>query len=114
QQVYDANGKPLDGVYLDRNGDGKIDVNDRYYYKSTQPDAIIGFNTKFSHNNWDIGLSARAVLGNYVYNNAASNSSIQSLTTNNYLQNTYSTAADYRFSSPQYFSDLFVENASFF
>lgn len=113
QQVYDTNGKPVDGAYVDRNADGKIDVNDRYYYKSTQPDAIIGFNTKFSHNNWDIGLSARAVLGNYVYNNAASNSSIQSLTTNNYLQNVYSTTADYRFSSPQYFSDIFVENASF-
>ncbi|MBU8882972.1 SusC/RagA family TonB-linked outer membrane protein [Kaistella sp. DKR-2] len=114
QQVYDNTGKPLDGVYVDRNGDGKINASDKYYYKSTQPDAILGFNTKFTHKNWDAGLSARAVIGNYVYNNAASNSSLQSASTNEYLQNVYQTAVVNNFATPQYFSDLFVENASFF
>ncbi|WP_306621220.1 SusC/RagA family TonB-linked outer membrane protein [Chryseobacterium ginsenosidimutans] len=113
QQVYDNNGKPLDGVYVDRNGDGKIDTSDKYYYKSTTPDAILGFSTKVSYNAWDIGLSARAILGNYVYNNASSNSSLQSASTNEYLQNVYSTAPVYQFEVPQYFSDLHVENASF-
>ncbi|WP_379969538.1 SusC/RagA family TonB-linked outer membrane protein [Epilithonimonas sp. UC225_85] len=113
QQVYGSNGKPLDGVYVDRNGDGIVNASDRYYYQSTQPDAILGFNTKLNYKNWDFGLSARAIIGNYVYNNAASNSSVQSLTTNSYLQNIYSSAAEYRFSAPQYFSDIFVENASF-
>ncbi|SIQ54526.1 iron complex outermembrane recepter protein [Chryseobacterium sp. RU37D] len=114
QQVYDNNGKPVDGAYVDRNGDGVINTNDKYYYKSPQPDAILGFNTKLNYKNWDFGLSARASIGNYVYNNAASNSSVQSLTTNGYLQNVYSSAADYKFSTPQYWSDIFVENASFF
>ena len=113
QQVYDNNGKPLDGVYVDRNGDGKIDTSDKYYYKSTTPDALLGFSTKLSVRNWDFGLSARAVLGNYVYNNAASNSSLQSASTNEYLQNVYSTAPVYQFAVPQYFSDIYVENASF-
>lgn len=114
QQVYDNAGKPLDGVYVDRNGDGQINNSDKYYYKSTQPDAILGFNTKFTHKNWDAGLSARAVIGNYVYNNAASNSSLQSAATNEYLQNVYHTAVDNQFATPKYFSDIFVENASFF
>jgi iron complex outermembrane receptor protein len=114
QQVYDNAGKPLDGVFVDRNGDGKINASDKYYYKSTQPDAILGFNTKFTHRNWDAGLSARAVIGNYVYNNAASNSSLQSGSTNEYLQNVYNTAPINGFATPQYFSDIFVENASFF
>ncbi|SEF60719.1 iron complex outermembrane recepter protein [Halpernia humi] len=114
QQVYDANGKPLDGVYVDRNGDGNITAADKYFYKSTTPDAILGFNTKVSYKNWDLSMSGRAVLGNYVYNNAASNSSIQSATTNDFLQNVYSSAVNYRFQSPQYFSDIFIENASFF
>ncbi len=114
QQVYGSDGKPLDGVYVDRNGDGKINADDMYYYKSNQPDVTLGFNTKFSYKNWDASLSARAVIGNYVYNNAASNSSLQSSATNNYLQNVYYTAAEYRFSTPQLFSDIFVENASFF
>ena len=34
QQVYDASGKPVEGVYVDRNGDGKITVDDYYHYKS--------------------------------------------------------------------------------
>ncbi|WP_027378440.1 SusC/RagA family TonB-linked outer membrane protein [Chryseobacterium daeguense] len=113
QQVYDGNGKPVDGVYVDRNNDGIINTLDKYYYKSTTPDAILGFSTKLSVKDWDFGLSARAVLGNYVYNNAASNSSLQSASTNEYLQNVYSTAAVYQFQVPQYFSDLYIENASF-
>ena len=42
QQVYDNSGKPMDGVFVDRNGDGVITAADKYYYKSTQPDAILG------------------------------------------------------------------------
>ncbi len=114
QQMYNNAGKPLDGVFVDRNGDGKVTASDKYYYKSTQPDAILGFNTKFNYKNWDAGLSARAVIGNYVYNNAASNSSLQSAATNEYLQNVYSTAVNNQFATPQYFSDIFIENASFF
>lgn len=113
QQAYDANGKPLNGEYVDRNGDGKISTADKYYYKSTTPDAILGFSTKVSYKEWSFGLSARAVLGNYVYNNAASNSSLQSASTNEYLQNVYATAPVYQFSVPQYFSDIYIENASF-
>lgn len=113
QQVYDSNGKPVDGAFVDRNGDGMISTKDMYYYKSTTPDAILGFSTKVSHKNWDFALSARAVLGNYVYNNAASNSSLQSVSTNEYLQNVFATAPQYQFSVPQYKSDIYVENASF-
>ncbi|HCA06394.1 SusC/RagA family TonB-linked outer membrane protein [Chryseobacterium sp.] len=113
QQVYDTGGKPVDGAYVDRNGDGVINTKDMYYYKSTTPDAILGFSTKVSHKNWDFALSARAVLGNYVYNNMASNSSLQSASTNEYLQNVFSTAPEYKFSVPQYKSDIYVENASF-
>lgn len=113
QQIYDTNGKPVDGAFVDRNGDGVISTKDMYYYKSTTPDAILGFSTKVSHKNWDFALSARAVLGNYVYNNAASNSSIQSASTNEYLQNVFATAPQYQFSIPQYKSDIYVENASF-
>ena len=59
-------------------------------------------------------MSGRAVLGNYVYNNAASNSSINSALTNEYLQNVYSTAKTYAFKGNELFSDIYVENASFF
>ncbi|WP_374459614.1 SusC/RagA family TonB-linked outer membrane protein [Chryseobacterium taeanense] len=113
QQVYDASGKPIEGVYVDRNGDGIINDNDRYFYKSVNPDVSLGFNTKLNYKKWDFALSMRAVLGNYVYNNSASNSSVQSLASNEYLQNINSLSADYNFTAPQLYSDIFVENASF-
>ncbi|WP_313504286.1 SusC/RagA family TonB-linked outer membrane protein [Kaistella carnis] len=113
QQVYDASGKPLDGVYVDRNGDGNTTTADKYLYKSTTPDATFGFSTRFAYKNWDLSTSLRAVLGNYVYNNFASQSNVQSISTNDYLQNISSTAASYGFTTPQLWSDAFVEDASF-
>ncbi|WHF51691.1 SusC/RagA family TonB-linked outer membrane protein [Chryseobacterium gotjawalense] len=114
QQAYDSNGKPLEGVYVDRNGDGKISADgDKYFYKSTTPDATFGFSTKFKFKNWDLSTSLRAVVGNYVYNNFDSQSNVQSIATNEYLQNISSTTANYGFGTPQYWSDAFVEDASF-
>lgn len=113
QQAYDSNGKPLEGVYVDRNGDGKIDIADKYYYKSTNPDAVLGFSTRLTAGKWDFSTSLRAVIGNYVYNNFASQSNVQSVTTNSFMQNIASVTADYGFKTPQYWSDIFVENASF-
>lgn len=34
QQVYDENGQPRYGEFVDRNADGVIDYRDRYFYKS--------------------------------------------------------------------------------
>jgi hypothetical protein len=31
QQAYDTNGKPIDGVYVDRNNDGIINSSDKYF-----------------------------------------------------------------------------------
>ncbi|AYO57272.1 SusC/RagA family protein [Chryseobacterium sp. 6424] len=113
QQVYDNAGKPLEGVYVDRNGDGIITEDDKYLYKSTTPDATFGFSTKFAYKNWDFSTSLRAVIGNYVYNNFASQSNVQSIATNDYLMNISSVAASYGFKNVQYWSDIFVEDASF-
>ena len=113
QQIYDTNGKPIEGAYVDRNGDGKIDVSDKYLYKSTTPDATFGFSTKLRYKNWDLSTSLRAVLGNYVYNNFASQSNVESIATNDFMNNLSSVAANYGFKNVQYWSDIFVENASF-
>lgn len=114
QQVYDTNGNPLDGVYVDRNGDGQITPKgDKYFYKSTTPDATFGFTTNLKYKNWDFSTALRAVIGNYVYNNFASQSNVQSIATNEYLQNIASITANYGFQTPQYWSDAFIEDASF-
>lgn len=113
KQLYDNSGKPISGAYADINGDGTINDSDKYFYKSSTPDALFGFSTKLSVGNWDLSTSLRAVIGNYVYNNAASNSSLASLRTNGYLQNIYRTAAEYKFPQLQLWSDAYVEDASF-
>lgn len=113
QQLYDTNGKPINGAYVDRNNDGVFNESDKYFFHSPNPDAIFGFSTKFTYGNWDLGMSMRAVLGNYVYNNAAANSSIQDIATNGFLKNGEASVLNYQFSSPQYFSDIFIEDASF-
>lgn len=113
QQLYDASGKPLEGVYADRNGDGKIDKDDKYFYKSTTPDATFGFSTKFKYKNWDLSTSLRAVLGNYVYNNFAAQANVQSIQTNDFMQNIPSVSANYGFKTPQVWSDIYIEDASF-
>lgn len=113
QQVYDSNGKALEGVYVDRNADGKIDDSDKYFYKSPNPSAILGFSTKISYKKWDFGTTLRAILGNYVYNNSASNSSIANIQNNNFLSNTNVSVLNTQFATTQLFSDMFVENASF-
>jgi len=34
EQVYGTDGKPLEGVYVDRNGDGIVNSKDMYHYKN--------------------------------------------------------------------------------
>lgn len=45
-QLYDEKtGKPVEGAYLDVNGDGQINSSDLYRYHSPAPDYILGFST---------------------------------------------------------------------
>ena len=45
QQVYDANGKPIEGVYVDRNKDGSITNADKYRFKKPTADYTAGLTT---------------------------------------------------------------------
>ncbi len=116
EQVYDENGRPLEGVYVDRSGDGSIGEADRYRHKSPSPDYTFGISSRFEHKNWDASFSARASLGNYVYNNVASdNGSFSEMyNTTGFLTNATESLAETGFVSPRYISDHYVENASFF
>ncbi len=76
QQVYDQAGKPIDGVFVDRNTDGVFNEKDLYRYKSPDPKVFLGLNSTVSYKKWDAGFSARANFGNYAYNNVFSNTGI--------------------------------------
>ena len=118
QQVYDKNGKPLEGVVVDRNGDGVISEADRYLYKSVMAPVTMGFSTRVEWKNFDLGFSLRASLGNYVYNNFEQGQRLKTTSAvwcqDSYLANrSVSSLGWLSDSNTSKLSDYFVQNASF-
>ncbi len=115
KQIYDTNGNPIEGAYVDLNGDGKITTADKYCFHKAAPDWTFGMNTQLSWRNWTLSASAHANVGNYVYNNVMSNGDLLTdLSTNGFVNNRYATAEQHNFANfPQYWSDMYVTDASF-
>ncbi len=114
EQVYDEDGKPIDGLYADRNGDGQITGDDRYQYKKPAPDWYMGLNSKLIYKDFDFSFSARASIGNYVYNNVYSQYGFSSnIYVNGFLSNVVEDALESNFTEARYLSDYYVKNASF-
>jgi len=42
KQIYDHKGRPIEGSYADLNGDGRINNDDRYFYKDPYADVLMG------------------------------------------------------------------------
>ena len=117
EQVYDADGKPIEGLFVDRNGDGEITDDDRYHYKDPNPDFIIGLNTMYNWKNLDFAFSGRLYLGNYVYNNVESENAVYERLyrpEGPYLSNISEEVTRTEFNSPQYLSDYYIQDGSFF
>ena len=112
RQVYGADGKPLEGVYVDADKDNTISSADRYRYKSARPDYLLGGGANVTYRGASLAFTMRANLGNYVYNNLRSNS-FYDASTNGLVFNRNREILTSGFSSAQYFSDYFIENASF-
>ncbi|MBO4917913.1 MAG: TonB-dependent receptor [Bacteroidales bacterium] len=114
QQVYDTEGRPISGVYVDRNNDGQINADDKYLGHNANPDFTFGFNTSFSYKNFTAALSGHASIGNWVYNNVASDTEmLADLWTNSFVSNRVSSATRSMFSQAQYLSDYYLQDGSF-
>lgn len=120
QQVYDENGKPIEGLYVDRDGNGTIDDGDRYYYKSPAAPVFMGLTSKFLYKNWDLSIALRAAFDNYVfYDFLSSKASVSQsgLYYNSAFRNTSAEAVALGFTGTTvnkfYCSDYFVRNASY-
>ena len=120
QQVYDSDGKPIQNALVDRDGDGSITDADRYISgKSPNAKFFYGLNLKLSYRNWDFGFNGHGSAGNWLFNDFASANSTSYLDVNSgnlpnfaqYVKKTGFTAAN---SGEQWYSDMFLENASFF
>ena len=117
QQVYDTNGTPIEGVYVDRNGDNIINDDDRYIKEDPFADIIMGLTNSVRYKDWDFSFTARASIGNYAYNNLASNAVFNAAASiNNILNNIHS---DYLstgfidFTENSLLSDHYIQEASF-
>jgi len=69
EQVYDADGAIVEGVYVDRNNDGIVNSEDKYRFESPSADFTFGFTNRLEVGKFDLSFAGRASLGNYVYNN---------------------------------------------
>ncbi len=117
QQVYDSNGKPLEGVYVDRNGDGVVNNKDRYFFHDPMADIQMGLASTLNYGNFDMSISFRSNVGNYMYDNVASARSIPAdINTLPFLTNLHTDYFNSGFqthSETNLLSDYYVNDASF-
>ncbi len=115
QQAYDENGKAIEGAVVDRNADGIISDEDRYFYKQSLAPITMGLSSRLEYKNWDFGFNMRASLNNYVYDAVlASRSPLNELYYGGYMQNTLNSANELDWRTNNWCqSDYFVRNASF-
>lgn len=121
EQVYDTDGTPIYGAYVDRNGDNEITNADRYN-KAMVPNWTFGFGFNFNYKNWDLSSSFRGQLGGQVYNAAIVKQGFvdRALPINNNnlsnVLNFYSDTADASLINVNQeipFSDYFLNDATF-
>ncbi|MFA5229730.1 MAG: TonB-dependent receptor, partial [Candidatus Paceibacterota bacterium] len=53
EQVYNDEGNPIEGVFVDQNADGVINEKDLIVYKNAAPDFFMGLSSQLSYKNWD-------------------------------------------------------------
>ena len=120
QQIYDSEGNPVQNALVDRDGDGQITDNDRYISgKSPNAKFYYGLNVKLTYRNWDFGFNGHGSAGNWLFNDFASANSTSNLDVNagnlpNFAQYVKTTGFTGANSGEQWYSDMFLENASFF
>jgi iron complex outermembrane receptor protein len=119
QQVYAENGKPIEGMFVDRNGDGTISDADRYFYKSPDAPYLAGLSSRVQYKNWDLGFGLRASFNNYVFwdkGAGVQNTEKRFDSSFNYLQNTIPMILENMWTTYDNkccLSDYYVRNASF-
>ena len=111
--------QPGDFKFVDQNGDGVIDIEDRVDLGNPLPVATMGLNISFDYKNWDFSTYAFASLGNEIVRNYERNQQLVNKP-NTYLDRW--TGPGTSNSSPRVttgatsntsFSDFYVEDGSF-
>ncbi|KAF2327120.1 MAG: TonB-dependent receptor [Flavobacterium nitrogenifigens] len=122
EQLYDANKRPIQGAYADRNGDGVITDADRYKYHKPTADYTFGLYSTLNYKKFDFTMNWRASLGNYIFDNVSSDkgylqaglrrdSDLANITTDYY--NTGFTTESNSNGTQRNYSNYYVKDASF-
>jgi iron complex outermembrane receptor protein len=121
QQVWGADGKPMQNVLVDQDGNGILTEADRYLSgKKPAPDVYFGINSRLNWRNWDFGFNGHGSFGNWVFNQFYSGNATPTgdYLTQGFLVNVANTVKKSGFTQKnengQLASDMFLENASFF
>ena len=121
QQAYDAEGKPIQNAFVDRDGDGMITDGDRYLTgKSPLPSFFYGLRVKYNYKNWDFGFNAHGSAGNWAFwnyhqnNSTVANDWINYSHLYNYRKIVNRTGWTNTNMIAQSYSDYFLHDASFF
>ncbi|MFW5708247.1 MAG: SusC/RagA family TonB-linked outer membrane protein [Bacteroidota bacterium] len=117
QSIYNNEGYPQPNMYVDQNQDGMITQDDFIRYQTPYPDYSVGIASQLQWHNWNVEFSGRFLSGNYVYNNTSSffgNYSNLYRPEGPYLGNIASEALDLNLEYQEFFSDYFVQDATFF
>ncbi len=118
RQLYDENGALLERQYEDTNEDGVVNDDDKYRFEKPVADYIFGITSNFTIGKFDWSFAGRGNIGNFVYNNVATDMGFitRLFHPTLYLQNIHQSAVDtgIRNQAGATFSDHFVTDASFF
>ena len=123
RQFY-QNGKPVSNKYYYVNGDSTFsglpnapdvcDSRGQRPYHSPEPTWNLGYTSNFTFRNFDASFTLRAYLGNYVYNNVASNNgTYQNVSNGGSPTNMSTDVLKTGFTVPRFLSDYYVQDASF-
>lgn len=128
QHRLDVNGRPLrdqvdhnlDGridladIYYDTNADGVVNDRDKRPYQQPAPQLFGGVQSNLRLGPVGLLVALRFQTGNYVYNNQAANTeNYDRLLREPELLNVPTSLSSVGFQSSQFFSDFYVEDASF-
>ncbi|MCF4102562.1 SusC/RagA family TonB-linked outer membrane protein [Gillisia sp. M10.2A] len=116
RQVYNEAGQPIEGAYVDVNGDNQITEADKQAYKKGTPDFYMGLTNTLNYKNLDLSFTFRGNFGNYVYNNTQSGNGFVgagTVTPQDYYSNLNANVLETNFQENQLFSDYYVQRADF-
>jgi TonB-dependent starch-binding outer membrane protein SusC len=101
-------------IYEDLNDDGAVNDQDRRPYRQRAPKVLMGLTSNLVYKQFDLSFTLRSSLGGYVYNNVASNTATYLRANDSFVpRNMLTSVLETNFTKAQYFSDYYVEKASF-